>query len=69
MQVLWHVVALLDAQTSHHLYSDPTFRLPEISTYGPFDRKRVFGVISGNLRVCAPNNTLVFNTSLTKNAH
>ena len=33
---------------------------------GPFDRKRVFGVISGNLHVCAPNYTLVFNTSVAK---
>ena len=36
---------------------------------GPFDRKWVFGVISGNLHVYAPNYTLVFNTSLAKNAY
>ena len=29
--------------------------------FGPFDRKWVFGVISGNLHVYAPNYTLVFN--------
>ena len=36
--------------------------------YGPFDRKWVFGLISGNLCVYAPNHTLVFNTFLAKNA-
>ena len=35
---------------------------------GPFDRKRVFGVISGNLYVYALNHTSVFNTSVAKNA-
>ena len=30
--------------------------------YGSFDRKRIFGVISGNLHVYAPNYTLVFTT-------
>ena len=36
--------------------------------YGPFDRKWVFGVISGNLHVYALNYTLVFNIFLAKNA-
>ena len=38
------------------------------SLHGPFDRKWVFGVISGNLHIYAPNYTLVFNTFLAKNA-
>ena len=37
------------------------------NNFGPFDRKRVFGVICGNLDVYVPNYTLVFNTSLAKN--
>ena len=40
-----------------------------LSLFGPFDRKWVIGVISGNLDVYAPNCTLVFNTSLAKNAY
>ena len=36
--------------------------------YGPFDRKRVFEVTSGNVHVYTPNYTLVFNTFLAKNA-
>ena len=35
---------------------------------GPFDRKRVIGMISGDVHVDAPNYTSVFHTSVVKNA-